>query len=881
MMLRQTLLGAVGLSIFAACANSFAQSAESQSSVDAPNNSQRVQTAQATPASAHATTALEEVTVTAEKRSENLQDVPVAVSVVTQAQLENAGVATTVDLDRVVPSLQVSNVNGYFTASIRGVGSDSVGPGVESQVAIYLDNVYMGSPVGSILDLNNIDQIAVLKGPQGTLFGRNATAGVVQITTRDPTDTLTLEGNVGYGSYNQVTANAYVSDGLTDNLRADLAVTATHQPDGWGKNIYNGQDDYTTDYDYATRSKIIFTPMDGTKFTLIGDYSGISTTMEPSETVLGGTISGWVHGLPQPDLGYDINQDGPNLHKGYAWGGSLQWDQDLGPVQFVSVSAFRRDRFDFNFDYDYGPQQIENIYLRQEDRQFSEEARLQSQPEQRLKWVVGFYYYNAKDGDDNFVLPAYDFGLNIVIHNYATTDSYAGFAQATYDVLPDTNLTVGLRYNDETRGDVDGREYLSLLPSGFALPALSFPEVEIHSSKTTYRVSLDHRFSDEFLMYASYNTGFKSGGFNANPPGSAPYSPEQLKAWEVGAKSDLFDRRLRLNAAGFYYDYTNIQVQQLNQGAVDVVNAASATIYGLDADLTAALTDHLRLMGAITLVEPKFDSYPNCLIEPPQGGVPASIGSCKGNLIPLAAPISFNTSLDYTTDLDYGSLDLNANVYFSSGYSFTVDNSYKQEAYGKIGASATWISPDDEFSLTVYGRNLTDVRVATTESENTGNGNVAVSYAAPRTFGVIAGFKFAAPAAQPAYVPPPPAPLAPAAPAAQPTAELQREFQVFFDFDKSNITDAASRVIAAAATAIKAGNIVHISVTGHTDTVGSASYNQGLSERRASAVNAVLVADGVKADEISTVGVGKSGLLVSTGDGVREPQNRRAVIDLQ
>lgn len=691
---------------------------------------------------------LEEIIVVAQKRSENLQNVPLAVSVVNATQLDDASVKNVLDLSLVVPGLTVTNTNGWLSASIRGVGGNGIGAGTENSVAIYVDGVYYAAQLGSEFDFLNIDQVAVLKGPQGTLFGRNATAGVVQVTTRDPSATPTGEVSITYGNYDRVTANAYLSGGLTDNLKADIAFIGTHQGDGWGTNIYNGDQVSTVDHDIATRSKVVYTPLDGTKITLISDYSNVRTTIGSTQVILPGTLNGWLpHATPAPNLGWNSDQDGPNLHSGYAWGESLTWEQDLGLMRLLSISGYRRDQYSIDFDYDYSPLPIENLLIPQSDFQFTQELQLQSQPEQRLKWVAGFYYYDGKSGYNNFTVQALAAGLNIFVHNYETDSSYAEFAQATYDILPDTNLTLGIRNTDETRKAVDGWESLTLAASGNpAAPLTTYPDQSTSESKVTYRASLDHRFSEQFLAYVSYNTGFKSGGYNAGAPGTAPYQPEDLKAYELGVKTDLFDRRIRLNAAGYYYDYTNIQVQQLNSGATTIVNGARAKIYGSDADLTAAITNRLQFYGGVAWAHATFASYPDCLIVPPSGGVPGVVGSCAGNTIPLAPKFTSNAALDYKVDLAaHGGLDLSTNVYTNSGFPFTVDNSFNQGSYLQLGASGTWIAPGSKFRLTLFGKNLTDKRVLTEVAENTTNGAIASILAPPRTYGVTADYKFGGP----------------------------------------------------------------------------------------------------------------------------------------
>ena len=252
---------------------------------------------------------IEDIVVTAQKRSQNLQNVPIAVSAVTETQLSRAGVKDVVDLKIAVPTLNVTNSAGYLTSSLRGIGSNGFGAGIENPIALYIDGVYYAAPAASLLTLNNISQIEVLKGPQGTLFGRNATGGLIQVTTRDPSSTPAAEFNISYGNYNSVTGNGYVAGPITSNLFMDLAVSGAHQGDGWGTNYFNGKDVQKLDHDIAVRSKLIWEPSDSTKFTLIGDYSDHRDSIANAYRVFRGTVSGYTPNAPAfPDIGYNTDR---------------------------------------------------------------------------------------------------------------------------------------------------------------------------------------------------------------------------------------------------------------------------------------------------------------------------------------------------------------------------------------------------------------------------------------------------------------------------------------------------------------------------------------------------------------------------------------------
>ncbi len=638
------------------------------------------------PADASSQGQIQEVVVTAQKRSENQQDVPIAVSTVSGNQLEKLSVTSVSDLRVAVPSLNLTDTYGRLTMSLRGVGTSVVGPGIENPVALYIDGVYYASTTGSLLSLNNIRDVEVLKGPQGTLFGRNATAGLVQVTTRDPTQSLSASADVSYSNFQRATGSFYVAGGLTDNLAADLAVFALRQGQGWGTNLATGNELYNVDYDISVRSKWVFTPAEDTKLTFILDNTDIKDTMIGS-AINGGTQSPFFPGVPQPDLGYDNNNNYDPVHSIRNRGASLRWDQQIAGLSFASTTAYRNARSVIAGDIDGLPQFFEQFYSDQLDQQFTQELQLTSDPTERLKWTAGVFYFDAKTGYEPFSVYLADAGIFYGVPRvYESSRSEAGYVQGTYDIFDQTNLTLGVRYTNETRREYDA--YTSTYPLG-ADPstAINTPiaDESVKFDKVTYRASLDHRFSDEVMGYASFNTGFKSGGFNVPTPGAPAFLPESLKAYELGLKLDVLDRRVRFNVAAFYYDYKDIQVQKYVDVTIGTVNGGAAVSYGIDADLTAILAPGLQLTAGGTAANPHFTDFTGCARTTPTGGVPVVSGSCTGNMLNLASKGTASVALDYTFSLPAGEIDLNGNVYYNSGFYTESDNIIHQPSFAEGG----------------------------------------------------------------------------------------------------------------------------------------------------------------------------------------------------
>ena len=268
-------------------------------------------------------------------------------------------------------------------------------------------------------------------------------------------------------------------------------------------------------------------------------------------------------------------------------------------------------------------------------------------------------------------------------------------------MLDATHLTLGFRYTYEVR-NLRGDEFGFVGP-GIPIGAL-FPEVSegVHYSKPTWRIALDHRFSPEVLAYVSYNRGFKSGGFNVSDPTNPAYQPETLDAYEIGVKSDLLGRRLRLDVAGFYYDYSNIQVARFTTGAIDFYNGAEADIYGLDVDVDAVITRDLRLTGGLELLHDRFASFPNAEIGTPlpTGGTAEALGSAKGNRLPFSPDAVINLALTYTHDCGPVHASANAAYAYNTGWYTEPDNELRQRPFSTLNASLE-LSPRGSRDLSI------------------------------------------------------------------------------------------------------------------------------------------------------------------------------------
>ncbi len=700
---------------------------------------------------------VEEIVVTAQRRQENLQNVPIAITALSSSRLAAANISSAADISALTPSLSLTQVAGTLQPHIRGVGTSSSGPGIENPVATYVDGVYIASGTSSLITLNNIERIEVLKGPQGTLFGRNATGGLIHIITRDPSQDFSAETRLSYGNFETVVADAFVNSGLTDKLAANLALRYEHQGEGWGRNLFNGKDVNQLDHDFSARVKFLLDLAD-TKVRVAVDYADRKGTTDAQHWYAGYPITFNNPGFGGPyDQGgpYDINKNKRENSALRTGGISAQINHDFGAVAVQSLTAYRKSRFQFNLDLDLLPVEVISTDADARAEQLSQELQFSSIGGGPFKWVGGVFLFSAKDRYDpldvSFAAPvSFIPGVPVSIRQRGAvkTHSAAVYGQASYEIMTDTTLTLGGRFTYEDRR-LSGTQTLFI---GAAPPAVaplpiagSNVPAKIDFQRFNYRIALDHKITPDILIYASYNTGFKSGGYNLIAPTSQPYKPENIKAFEAGLKSQLFDRRLRLNLAGYYYKYSNLQVTNYAGGLLTIVNGAAAKIYGFDLDADFRIGRGLSLNGGLGYIHDRFTDYPNAPFFAGFGGCAIPPGgfcsqSANGNKLGQTPTWSYNVGTNYNVKTTIGSLDINILYSHTSRSYGSPDNFAFQPSLGLLNASIQWTSANNALSLRLWGKNLTDKVYATGVIE--ANLGVLRQIGAPRTYGVTLGTKF-------------------------------------------------------------------------------------------------------------------------------------------
>ncbi|WP_313802672.1 TonB-dependent receptor [Sphingobium sp.] len=672
-----------------------------------------------------------DIVVTAQRREERLQDVPIAVQAIGAETADALGVTDPGSIQAVVPSLDFRVQNGGATPYIRGVGTNSVNVGNESPVAMYVDGVYQTSLASTIFAFNNIERIEVLKGPQGTLFGRNASGGVIQIVTRDPSFTPMANVELGYGNYDRFAGSLYAATGLSDNAAIDLAVAGSRQGDGFGRNITTGKELYKPE-EFAARSKLLVHLGDDTNLRVTGNYSVVSGRH------VGLVLANGSKGADgKGSVGFfSPRGEGPERARNENYGVSAKLDHDFGGVSLVSISAYQRTRGEATLDFDATPVPLLNTDRVSKAEAYSQELQLLSSGSGPFQWITGLYYLDSTDATLRSRLTGAAVAPLAFLDRVGEqhTKSIAGFGQATYKIFDRTQVTVGLRYTSDKRSVVGN----SITPAG--------PTPEIRNSrrdsKLTWRFALDHHFDDAVMAYGSVSRGFKSGLYNTVAPAQAAVLPEVLDAYEVGLKTQLFDRHLRLNGSAFIYKYKDIQLDNFAGGVLQIINAAKATIKGVEIEFEAAPSRNLSIQGGMTFLDGKYDSFPGApqYTPRPAGGNVQTAADASGQPTVRTPKFAASIGAVYTVPTNVGDIALAASFSHNSGYDYFVLSNTRQGAFDVVNGSIKWTNSSKAFDIKLWGKNLLnekyyDTLIAATVGD-TG------TPAAPRTYGITVGMHF-------------------------------------------------------------------------------------------------------------------------------------------
>jgi iron complex outermembrane receptor protein len=683
---------------------------------------------------------LGEIIVTARKRSENVQKVSVAVSVVGADQIKKNQLVNSADLVSVAPSLNVQN-GGQAAASsfvVRGIGTFSYSSGAEPSVSTVVDGVVLARSGMAFMNLADVEHVEVLRGPQGTLFGKNASAGLVNIVTKDPS--RTPEGDV---SLTAISAGEYHADltasgPITDTLGVRLTGSFTNDQ-GFSTNVFNGKHQ-NGDQSYLLRGVLKWEPTDNLVFRWRSDASwshqnGPALVMRAVDP--GPQRDALLPLTPSPTL-IDVNDNMGNNTVDRTYGHSLQVDWDVGGHSLTSITAYRGWKEFSEVDDDLTPLNFLGISQPDGQRlhQFSQELRLTSPSQGFLTYVAGLFYYketiNRKitrimDLSDVIGLPIGPMEAPAFIN--VVDENTAAFGEATAHLSDRVRLVGGLRYtHDNLQYD-----YTQAVNTSTPLGAIIYPLIvapvpltanSTHKGHVSGKMSLEWDVLPTAMAYVSYAEGYKGPAYSLDiaTPADAlnrVVEPETSNAYEIGLKSAWFDHRLIANVAGFYTDYSNFQAQTLvGSGFVasfQLANAAKVHTGGVEFDVTARPLPNLNITAGATFMEAKFDQYPNGPCSGPQkdrGECPAGSQDLAGGQLPFAPKAKGFISADYTITLPDQPFDLvllgNFHGQSSELFDVSQDPGARQKGYGILDLSAELLARDHRYSLTFFIKNVAD-----------------------------------------------------------------------------------------------------------------------------------------------------------------------------
>lgn len=692
---------------------------------------------------------LDAITVSARKREESLQEVPVAVTAFTADGLDKLNIEDLSDLGAFVPNLTVYAARGSsstLTAYIRAVGQSDPLWGVDPGVGLYLDDVYVARPQGALLDVFDVERIEVLRGPQGSLYGKNTIGGAIKYVSSALEEEFYGRGSVTIGNYSQLDAKASVSLPLGAGWASRIAVASLSR-DGYGKNIVTGQD--VSDKEIlAARATLGYlgSPDFTAKFTVdwMDDQSGVrgARMLAPNNNVV---IP--VAGIAPLDHRFNVRNGMPNINDTSMKGASATLSWNIGDAWVLkSVTAYRESDTETNIDFDTLQNTIADVKAFYSDDQLSQEFQLNYDAGGKVRGVAGLYWFTGSAGGqvlNNF------YGLSFGdTQGVVDTDSVAVYGEFTWDFAERWALTLGGRYTDEKKtADVYNIGYTD---ASFTRPngavAADF-EDSVSFQNFSPKVSVDFKVSDEILLYALASRGFKSGGFNiraqatAVPRSRLPFDDETVTTVEIGAKNAFLDNRLFLNVAYFDSDYKDIQLSVFT--AVpgsnppvffgDFTNAGKGSVEGVELEYQALLSPSFTLQGNFAWLDAKYDEFitneANVADSQKFTNAPDFSAAITGlHTVQLAGGGSFTSRLSYSYQSEvYPTTDLSEAI--------------KQPGYGLVSAGLIWQTAG-AWRFALEGSNLADKEYRTTGYNIPALGVLTGFYGAPRTYSLTATYDF-------------------------------------------------------------------------------------------------------------------------------------------
>ena len=699
-----------------------------------------------------------DIVVTARRREESLIDVPISVTAISGDALQASGAIDITTLQDKTPNLTLQiarGSNSTLIAFMRGVGQQDPLWGFEPGVGLYIDDVYVARPQGAVLDIFDVERVEVLRGPQGTLYGRNTIGGAIKYVTSRLGNDFSGKVRASYGSFDQIDLIGQVTVPLGDMLSVGGAV-AMYKRDGYGENLTTGADQYDKDV-LAMRVSAELTPSDTMFFRLAADRTVDKSNPRHGTRLLPNGLD--PDSVPTDSV-YDTRAGAGDNNRVVNQGVSLTGEIELSDMlTFKTISAYREGHTDTIIDFDNTPAPTLDIPAAYRDHQYTQELQLLYQGD-RLQGVFGLYYLNGvASGAFDTVLGL----LNTTILTSGTvkTKSYAAFGDFSYDLTDQFKVSVGLRYTkDDKTGTVLRQNFTGIRSPRFgnaaAVPGLVRTDYTNSRSfdQFTPRVSLSYQPDRDLNLYASWSRGFKSGGFDMRgdaiftPTTVDGYKPETVDAYEVGMKGAFLDRTAFINIAAFHSKYKDqqvtIQVPNVLAGGIAsfVDNAGKATIYGLEVETRLVPSRDFEARLALGYTHADYKEFLTFV-----GGGTTPVDVADQRVFQNTPEYTVAASVTWSTDVGDGRLSITPAMSLRSDFNmFEIPTpTLDQGGYVLVDASVNWVSGDDRWTIGVHGRNLTNERYRVGGYNFPGalfGDSVIGYYGPPRTFTGTVGYKF-------------------------------------------------------------------------------------------------------------------------------------------
>lgn len=664
---------------------------------------------------------IEEVIVTARKRDESLQEVPISITAFNEDMLERINANELLDVFLRTPNFH-QNYDGDAkgaTPTVRGINSSNTA-GADPAVGFYIDEVYMGNTTASSFDLYDLESIEILRGPQGTLFGRNTIGGVVNVKTKKPTDEVEGSAKFLYGNYDHVRINGLLSGPIVEGKLYGKVSALYNDRDGTVNNLNPGHTDLRTQDNWFVRSQLRYVPSAQTEINLTLDYRevdriGGATQADGQVAFFSGAIPNLAFTFGDP-LDRTVNMDCCGNEQLEAWGIALDLSHQFELFEFRSISAYRGHNYNALIDVDLSPNQWVNDGGPEDQTQFSQELRLTSTSDSRFSWIVGLYYFEQDTLDQNFItfeqdlLPILGFppgtpDLTAQANGDQRTKSYAAYAHLDFDITDKFKLALGGRITHDKK-KID---YAQTDQSGFFGGGFAYSDSDSWT-EFTGDATLSYNWTDDFMSYASVSRGYKAGGFNdgIGVADNPPFDPEFVWSYELGFKSTWMDGRVILNANGYYLKWKDIQasgfvVQQGGGFRRITGNFGTADSIGAEAELQFLVTENL-------LFSANFGYQDGEIEENAANGI-AAVDSLTG------PDYSIGLSTQYSHPLkDMGTLTWYVDGQIQ-GPNDHVPNfndmglnllGPEQDTFGLLNARVSFAPDNGKWEFALWGKNLTD-----------------------------------------------------------------------------------------------------------------------------------------------------------------------------